>query len=166
MEIFKADKFCTVSIKSTVFNFSKKTVLLIEKKSVKGQMYGTLNRVYRVALLEFKIFPQWTLAKSSVPSIYIVVLGLGKSSMEDLISDEVKEMLQDLKDRLKESEQVDILQVFNLPIINSLWKIITGKRLDMKNPDEKKKMDDLAEMFATFGALNITRILAFRYDLF
>ena len=90
-------------------------------------------------------------------------LGLGKSSMEDLISDEVKEMLQDLKDRLKESEQVDILQVFNLPIINSLWKIITGKRLDMKNPDEKKKMDDLAEMFASFGALNITSILAFRY---
>ena len=83
--------------------------------------------------------------------------------MEDLISDEVKEMIQDLKERSKESEEVDILQVFNLPIINSLWKIITGKRLDMKNPDEKKKMDDLAEMFATFGALNITRILAFRY---
>ena len=32
MEIFKADKFRTVSIKSTVFNFSKKTVFLIEKK--------------------------------------------------------------------------------------------------------------------------------------
>ena len=84
--------------------------------------------------------------------------------MEDLISDEVKEMLQDLKDRLKEREQVDILQVFNLPIINSLWKIITGKRLDMKNPHEKKKMDDLAEMFASFGSLNITSILAFRYE--
>ena len=83
--------------------------------------------------------------------------------MEDLISDEVKEMLQDLKDRLKESDQVNILQVFNLPIINSLWKIITGKRLDMKNPDEKKNMDDLAEMFASFGSLNITSILAFRY---
>ena len=50
LEIFKADKlFCTVSIKSTVFNFSKK-LLLIEKKSMKGQMYGTLNKVNRVAM--------------------------------------------------------------------------------------------------------------------
>ena len=33
LEIFKADKFFrTVSIKSTVFNFSLKTVFLIEKK--------------------------------------------------------------------------------------------------------------------------------------
>ena len=92
-------------------------------------------------------------------------LGFGKSSMEDLISDEVKELIHDLKYRIESNDQIDILQIFNLPVINSLWKIITGKRLDMKNPDEEKKMKDLAEMFATFGAFNITRLLAFKLPL-
>ena len=36
-----------------------------------------------VALLEFKILPQWSLAKLSVPSIYIVVLGAGDDSDQE-----------------------------------------------------------------------------------
>ena len=38
-----------------------------------------------VALIGLKALPTWTLAKSSVPSIYIVVLGLGYSGWTDII---------------------------------------------------------------------------------
>ncbi len=65
--------------------------------------------------------------------------------MEDLILDEVKELVKDFKEKTAEHDG-DILmnQVFNLPILNALWKIITGKRLKTDDPVEKKKVKDLA----------------------
>ena len=87
--------------------------------------------------------------------------GFGKSAMEDLILDEAKELIIDLKSKIQNDNNVDINQLFNLPIINSLWKIITGKRLDINKPEEKQKISDIAEMFKFFGAFNISRLMAF-----
>ena len=48
----KGIKFFVLSLLKVLFQFFKKSLLKIpyiqKKKSVKGQMYGTLNRVYRV----------------------------------------------------------------------------------------------------------------------
>ena len=85
--------------------------------------------------------------------------------MENLILDEVKELIIDLKSKIQNDNNVDINQLFNLPIINSLWKIITGNRLDINKPEEKKKISDIEEMFKFFGAFNISRLLAFRLPL-
>ena len=85
--------------------------------------------------------------------------------MEDLILDEVKELIIDLKSKIQNDNNVDINQLFNLPIINSLWKIVTGKRLDINKPEEKEKISDIAEMFKFFGAFNISRLISFRLPL-
>ena len=82
--------------------------------------------------------------------------------MENLISDEVKELIHNLKNIIEENDQVEIMHIFNLPIINSLWKIISSKRLDIRNPDEKRKMENLAEIFATFGVFGVTKVLAYK----
>ena len=87
--------------------------------------------------------------------------GFGKSAMEELILDEAKELIIDLKSKIQNDDNIDINQLFNLPIINSLWKIITGKRLDINKSEEKEKISDIAEMFEFFGAFNISRIMAF-----
>ena len=66
-----------------------------------------------------------------------------------------------MKSKIQNDDNIDINQLFNLPIINSLWKIITGKRLDINKSEEKEKISDIAEMFEFFGAFNISRIMAF-----
>ena len=81
--------------------------------------------------------------------------------MEDLILDEAKKLIIDLKSKIQNDNNIGINQLFNLPIINSLWKIITGKRLDINKSEEKEKISDIAEMFEFFGAFNISRIMAF-----
>ena len=81
--------------------------------------------------------------------------------MEDLILDEAKELIIDLKSKIKDDDNIQILQLFNIPIINSLWKIITGKRLDINKPEEKQKISDIAEIFEFFGTFNIVRLMAF-----
>jgi hypothetical protein len=52
-------------------------------KKVFSDSFSKIEWVY-VALLEFKILPQLALAKSSVPSIYIVVLGLSQGVKKKL----------------------------------------------------------------------------------
>ena len=81
--------------------------------------------------------------------------------MEEFILDEAKELIIDLKSKIQNDDNIDINKLFNLPIINSLWKIITGKRLDINKSEEKEKISDIAEMFEFFGAFNISRIMAF-----
>ena len=68
--------------------------------------------------------------------------GFGKSSMEEQVSDEVKQLLNDLKNKIKagDHENVKIMQLFNLPVVNSLWKIMASQRLDINHPEEKKKI--------------------------
>jgi cytochrome P450 len=90
--------------------------------------------------------------------------GFGKSSMEELIQDELKELIQVINTSIKEAEngELKIHQIFNLPVLNGLWKIITGKRLDIKNENEKQKMADLAEMFASFGITGLITMVAFQ----
>ncbi len=73
--------------------------------------------------------------------------GFGRSSMEDMIKDEAIELVEDLKKQISESDGVlKISQIFNLAILNALWKIITSKRLKTDDPVEKQKIADLAEM--------------------
>ena len=86
--------------------------------------------------------------------------------MENLVADEVKELIQELNKRSIENNEMEINLLFNVPVINSLWKIITGKRLDMNDPKDKENIEDLAEMFASFGVNNAMLILAMKLPLF
>jgi cytochrome P450 len=72
--------------------------------------------------------------------------------------DEVKELIIVVNDKIKDENvggEMKVHQIFNLPVVNALWKIIAGKRLDMNDPKEKNKNADLAAMFASFGVTGI-----------
>jgi hypothetical protein len=52
--------------------------------------------------------------------------GFGKSSMEELIQDEVLQFMEHLDQEL--DEPISVRNKFNISIINGLWTIIAGKR--------------------------------------
>ncbi len=52
--------------------------------------------------------------------------GFGKSSMEEIIHDEVTKLCQ-LLERIGK-EPLDLSGTFNVSIVNSLWSIIAGAR--------------------------------------
>ena len=88
--------------------------------------------------------------------------GFGKSSMETLIADEAKELIEDIKTEIKFNNEVKMNGKFNLAIVNALWKIITGKRLDLHNPEDQHRMQDLADFFASFAVTGFVSVVAFR----
>ncbi len=53
-------------------------------------------------------------------------LGFAKSSMETMISDEVQTMLDWF--RKQEGSPISGVRIFNAPVINSLWRLVTGER--------------------------------------
>ena len=92
--------------------------------------------------------------------------GFGKSSMEGLISDEAKELIADLKAEIANKDQVTINERFNLTIVNALWIIITGKRLDPKNPADQQRIHDLNDFFKQFAITGLITVVAFRLPYF
>ena len=75
--------------------------------------------------------------------------GFGKSLMETLVQDEVKELIQELKQKMEEKpEGIDLSHTFNISVLNSLWMIITGKRLKLNNPLEQRRLKNLDDVYA------------------
>lgn len=59
--------------------------------------------------------------------------GFGKSSMEDSIMLEVNEMIDSLKTRT-DKPVADIKDKFFVGVVNSLWAIMSGKRMNHNDP--------------------------------
>ena len=75
--------------------------------------------------------------------------GLGKSSMEDMISEEVGDLLKLLDQKL--NKPLEVRYIFNLSIINGLWKIVTGTRFHLEDQKLKNLVKRLDELFNIFG---------------
>ncbi len=52
--------------------------------------------------------------------------GFAKTSMETMILDEVQTMLEWFREQ--EGSPIAGVRIFNAPVINSLWRMITGER--------------------------------------
>lgn len=83
--------------------------------------------------------------------------GLGKSSMENLINEEVDELLKLFDKKLNKATEVTNL--FNLSVINGLWKIVTGARFNLEDPKLKNLVKRLEYLFYIFG--NASLLLTF-----
>jgi hypothetical protein len=59
--------------------------------------------------------------------------GFGKTSMEDLFQDEVAKLCQYLSKRC--DEPINMAGTMNISIINSLWSILVGEKLELEDPD-------------------------------
>ena len=59
--------------------------------------------------------------------------GFGKSSMEDLFHDEVAKLCQYLSKRC--DEPINLAGTMNISIVNALWSILVGEKLDLEDPN-------------------------------
>ena len=74
-------------------------------------------------------------------------LGFGKVTMEDAINDEVEKLIEVLKK--KEGQAVGLNLQMNISIVNALWAILVGEKLDLDDPKLLKVVKTLDE-FARF----------------
>jgi methyl farnesoate epoxidase/farnesoate epoxidase len=79
-------------------------------------------------------------------------VGFGKSSMEDLFHDEVAKLCQFLEKR--SDQALSLSGTFNVSIVNALWSIITGEKLDMENPASKKVVDSINHLVRNANPLS------------
>lgn len=75
--------------------------------------------------------------------------GLGKSGMEEMILEELREFSVELRENLKEGP-INLANKFNVMVINILWTTVAGERYDYH--DEKFK-DIIKKLNTAFGAL-------------
>lgn len=58
--------------------------------------------------------------------------GFGKTSMEDILSDEVSKLILHFKSKVNQPVQLN--RMMNISIINALWSIIAGEKFDLEDP--------------------------------
>ena len=75
--------------------------------------------------------------------------GFGKAKMEELINEEVEVFNEALKSY--GGEPIDMAGKWNLPILNSLWRITVGQRFDYDDPKLRSILAKLTEFFQRIG---------------
>ena len=66
--------------------------------------------------------------------------GFGRTSMEGLIIEEVKELLDWIKQQ--NGQPITLQRRFNLATLNALWTILSGERYAHDDPHLTKMMED------------------------
>ena len=76
-------------------------------------------------------------------------LGFGTTAIEDMISDEIREMLKEIKETAASNPAgiVDYKGVFNVSVINILWAIAGGQRFRRDDQDFKQILRTLDVIF-------------------
>jgi len=82
--------------------------------------------------------------------------GFGKNSMELLIMEEVREMIEWMKN--EEGHPLSLNRKFSLAVLNSLWQIVSGKRFDQKDTTLNDLLDSTTK---TFNEVSSNGILIF-----
>ncbi len=78
-------------------------------------------------------------------------LGFAKASMESVILGEVQSMLDWF--RKKEGSPISGVRIFNAPVINSIFRIVTGERYNWE--DSPPKILDAFETFFRYKSINV-----------
>ena len=76
--------------------------------------------------------------------------GLGKNAMEDIIEQEIDTMLQHIDDHWINSP-LDVSEFFNIPVLSSLWKIISGESLKMGDPKLTELVTNVQNLMTEFS---------------
>jgi len=71
--------------------------------------------------------------------------GFGKSSMEEMIKEEVQLFTEEI--RKSKGEPFDFINKFNLPILNALWNVTVGQRFDYDDPKLMSIIERLTNWF-------------------
>ena len=99
------------------------------------------------------------------PGPFFRDFGFGKRSMESLIEDEFLHLAQKLE--ATGGQPIETMDLFNVPVLNALMRILLGQRFDGNDPKMSKTMLQIENLIAdsgkTFAILgfNSVRILKF-----
>jgi len=88
--------------------------------------------------------------------------GFGKSSMEEMIKEEVELFTEEI--RKSKGEPFDFINKFNLPILNALWNVTVGQRFDYDDPKLMSIIERLTNWFKRVA--NPSAILVLVYPWF
>ena len=77
-------------------------------------------------------------------------LGFGKTSLESMIQDEIRDLLADITDKTADENVVDFGGLFNLSLINILYALIGGERF-ARSDARLKHLLGLVEVFIRTG---------------
>ncbi|CAG9088077.1 unnamed protein product [Plutella xylostella] len=79
--------------------------------------------------------PSWNSTRR-VALKYLKTFGYGTASMEALITEECSELI---KLRMQDAgEPIEMDHMFDIPVVNILWRIVAGKRYDLKDDRLRK----------------------------
>ena len=82
--------------------------------------------------------------------------GLGKSSMEELIHEEIRQLFEQLDKQINQPLTMSL--IFNVSVLNALWTLLTGSRLPLDDPklqDMVQKVDALMKEFGNVTVLSV-----------
>lgn len=82
-------------------------------------------------------------------------IGFGKSSMEDLILNEVQELLTVLKDKCGKPFEVEHL--FEMAVVNALWTLVSGRRFESND----QRLQQLARDMMTVADVSSAGLAVF-----
>ena len=102
--------------------------------------------------------PTWVEVRRS--SLHILKnLGFGKNSMEDIIDQDINNLIQYIEDQWLDTP-IDMAHFFNIAVLASLWKIISGESLKIGDPMLENLLDALHATFKEFSNPIIMRALS------
>ena len=69
-------------------------------------------------------------------------LGYGKTIIEDIIEEEIDELMEHIDNHWLDTP-LDVAQFFNVSVVASLWRIISGEKLKIDDPKLQKLLANL-----------------------
>ncbi len=91
--------------------------------------------------------------------------GFGKSSMEDVIAEEVehfKSYLDEQRAAAASDGLISVQNFFNIGILNVLWRLVAGRRFEYGDPKLQELMRMTSDLITTSGLRpNITMLFPF-----
>jgi len=83
--------------------------------------------------------------------------GLGKSSMEDLILEEIRGLFNKLDDQINTPLSMSL--IYNVSVINALWTLLSGQRLSLDDPGLQNLIEKIDEMVKVSGQASILNVV-------
>lgn len=76
-------------------------------------------------------------------------LGFGKTSIEDQMMDEVRDLINDVEESAKSDSKsiVDMSNTFQVSVVNVLWAIVAGRRYQRNDPKFLQLLDSVNKFF-------------------
>jgi len=120
--------------------------LFLEQCDFQKQNEALLNSLYFTGLL-YSEGKTWE-SQRKFTIKHLRDFGFRKPHMENLVSNEVKELISTLKE-YKDNQSLLIEDIFVLPVLNGLWILIAGEKLEQQDARLKNILHEFVALVST-----------------